>query len=55
MPLWKVKSHMSDTDNSDLVRCTRRPKETHFTGVLEKKNKEQGGDRRYLRTTANKN
>lgn len=35
---------MSDTANSDLVRCTRRLKETHFTGGLEERNKEQGGD-----------
>lgn len=55
MPLWKVKSHMSDRDHSDLVRCTKRPKETRFTGVLEERNKEQGGDQRHLRTRANKN
>lgn len=41
--LWKAKSQMADTDSSDLVRCTRRLKETHFTGVLEERNKEQGG------------
>lgn len=44
IPLQKVKSQTSDTDNSHLVRCTKRLKETHFTGVLEKRNKEQEGD-----------
>jgi len=33
---------MSDRDNSDLVRCTRRLKETRFTGVLEERNKRTG-------------
>lgn len=44
IPLWKVKSQMSDTNNSDLIRCTRKLKETHFASVLEETNKEQGRD-----------
>lgn len=42
--LWKVKSQMSDRNNSDLIRCTRKLKETHFAGVTGERNKEQGGD-----------